>query len=339
MNMEQDILIRVIRGEATLEENRLVLDWIKESDENLNYFSELKMLWAISSTPDELSDEEELIKFKNNIPRKFSASITGHMFWFGFGSAVSAAIIIISLGVLFGLINFQNSIQRDKNESANLSFSNQRSMYTDKGVKGKVVLPDGSTVWLNSDSKIIYPDNFSKDKREVEISGEAYFEVTKDTARPMIVRTAKGFAIQVLGTTFSVKSYENDLESKTILYKGSIRLITNSKQDREEVVLEMKPNDCATITGDGTTTLSRIDKTNDIAWLKGEIVFENTPMSEVLKVIERWYGKNFNVKDSSLYNYKLNATFKSESLIQILDIISLCTSVKYRIEDDKVIFQ
>lgn len=339
MNMEQDILIRVIRGEATLEENRLVLDWIKESDENLNYFSELKMLWTISSTPDELSDEEELIEFKNNIPRKFSTSITGHKFWVGFGIAVSAAIVIVSLGVLFGLINFKNSIPRDKNESANLSLSNQRSMYTDKGVKGKVVLPDGSIVWLNSDSKIIYPDNFAKDKREVEISGEAYFEVTKDTTRPMIVRTAKGFAIQVLGTTFSVKSYENDLESKTILYKGSIRLITNSKKDREEVVLNMKPNDCAIITGDGTTTLSQIDKTNDIAWLKGEIVFENTPMSEVLKVIERWYGKNFDVKDSSLYNYKLNATFKSESLIQILDIISLCTSVNYKIEEDKVIFQ
>jgi transmembrane sensor len=339
MNMEQDILIRVIRGEATLEENRLVLDWIKESDENLNYFSELKMLWAISSTPDELADEEELIKFKNNIPRKFSASITGHKFWFGFGSAVSAAIIIVSLGVLFGLINFQNSIQSNKNKLANLSLSNQRYMYTDKGVKGKVVLPDGSTVWLNSDSKIIYPDNFSKDKREVEISGEAYFEVTKDTTKPMIIRTAKGFAIQVLGTTFSIKSYENDLESKAILYNGSIRLITDPKRNGKEVVLNMKPNDCAIITDDGTTKLTRIEKTNDIAWLKGEIVFENTPMSEVLKVIERWYGKNFDVKDSSLYNYKLNATFKSESLIQILDIISLCTSVKYRIEEDKVIFQ
>ncbi|MCK9628529.1 MAG: FecR family protein [Bacteroidales bacterium] len=337
--MKQDILIRVIRGEATPEENRLVLDWIKKSDENLNYFSELKMLWVISSTPDKLAGEEDLIDFKNKTPRKFSTSLTGHKFWFGFGSAVSAAIIIVLLGVLFGLINFQNSNQRDKNESANLSLSNQMSMYTDKGVKGKVVLPDGSVVWLNSDSKIVYPDNFAKDKREVEIYGEAYFEVTKDTTRPMIVHTAKGFAIQVLGTKFSVKSYENDLESKAVLYNGSIRLITNSKKDREEVVLEMKPNDCAIITEDGTAKLTRIDKTNDIAWLKGEIVFENTPMSEVLKVIERWYGKNFNVKDSSLYNYKLNATFKSESLIQILDIISLCTSVKYKIEEENVIFQ
>jgi len=297
------------------------------------------MLWAISSTSDELASEEELIKFKNNSRSKLLALKADHKFWVGFGSAISAAIIIISLGVLFGLVDFQNNTQRDKNVYANFSFPNQRYMYTDKGVKGKVVLPDGSTVWLNSDSKITYPDIFSKDKREVEISGEAYFEVTKDSARPMIVHTAKGFAIQVLGTTFSVKSYENDTESKAILYNGSIRLITNSIKDKSEVVFDMKPNDCATITGDGTTKLTRIDKTNDIAWLKGEIVFEDTPMSEVLKVIERWYGKDFEVKDSSLYNYKLNATFKSESLIQILDIISLCTSVKYKIEEEKVTFQ
>lgn len=339
MDMDENIIIRVIRGEASESENRAVLEWIKQSDENLKLFSELKMIWAISSAPDEEASEKQLLEFKSTTINRRWANINNRRFWFGFASAASVAMVILFAGLFSGKLGVDNSAKILNSKTESLRTVNQMYMYTDKGVKGKVVLPDGSTVWLNSDSKLVYPDNFTGDLREVEISGEAYFEVKKDSTKPMLVKTSKGFTIRVTGTTFSIKSYENDLVSKAILYNGSIELITNSGGDKEEVVLDLKPNDCATIAVDGTTKITRIEKTTDIAWLKGEIIFEDTPMVEVLKVIERWYGKKFEVKDSSFYNYKLNASFKSESLVQILDIINLCTSVKYRIVEDKVIFQ
>lgn len=339
MDMDENIIIRVIRGEASESENRAVLEWIKQSDENLKLFSELKMMWAISSAPDEEASEKQLMEFKSITINRRWANINNRRFWFGFASATSVAMVILFAGLFSGKLGVDNSAKILNSKTESLWAVNQMYMYTDKGVKGKVVLPDGSTVWLNSDSKLVYPDNFTGDLREVEISGEAYFEVKKDSTKPMLVKTSKGFTIRVTGTTFSIKSYENDLLSKAILYNGSIELITNSGGDKEEVVLDLKPNDCATIAVDGTTKITRIEKTTDIAWLKGEIIFEDTPMVEVLKVIERWYGKKFEVKDSSFYNYKLNASFKSESLVQILDIINLCTSVKYRIVEDKVIFQ
>lgn len=339
MDMDENIIIRVIRGEATESENRAVLEWIKQSDENLKQFSDLKMMWAISSAPDEEASEKQLLEFKSTTINRRWANISNRRFWFGFASAASVAMVILFAGLFSGKLGVDNSAKILNSNMEGLRAVNQMYMYTDKGVKGKVVLPDGSTVWLNSDSKLVYPDNFTGDLREVEISGEAYFEVKKDSTKPMLVKTSKGFTIRVTGTTFSIKSYENDLVSKAILYNGSIELITNSRGDKEEVVLDLKPNDCATIAVDGTTKITRIEKTTDIAWLKGEIIFEDTPMVEVLKVIERWYGKKFEVKDSSFYNYKLNASFKSESLVQILDIINLCTSVKYRIVEDKVIFQ
>lgn len=339
MDMDENIIIRVIRGEATESENKAVLEWIKQSDENLKQFSDLKMMWAISSAPDEEASEKQLLEFKSTTINRRWANISNRRFWFGFASAASVAMVILFAGLFSGKLGVDNSAKILNSKTESLRTVNQMYMYTDKGVKGKVVLPDGSTVWLNSDSKLVYPDNFTGDLREVEISGEAYFEVKKDSTKPMLVKTSKGFTIRVTGTTFSIKSYENDLVSKAILYNGSIELITNSGGDKEEVVLDLKPNDCATIAVDGTTKITRIEKTTDIAWLKGEIIFEDTPMVEVLKVIERWYGKKFEVKDSSFYNYKLNASFKSESLVQILDIINLCTSVKYRIVEDKVIFQ
>lgn len=337
--MDENIIIRVIRGEATESENRAVLEWIKQSNENLKQFSDLKMMWAIASAPDEEAGVEELLQFKSSIQDRHRFNFKDRRFWLGFASAASVAVVIILAGLFSGKFGVDNPSKMSANNPEIKTAVNQRYMYTDKGVKGKVVLPDGSTVWLNSDSKLVYPDNFIGDLREVEISGEAYFEVKKDSTKPMLVKTPKGFTVRVTGTTFSIKSYENDLLSKAILYNGSIELITNSGGDKEEVVLDLKPNDCATIAVDGTTKITRIEKTTDIAWLKGEIIFEDTPMNEVLKVIERWYGKKFEVKDSSFYNYKLNATFKSESLVQILDIINLCTSVKYRIVEDKVIFQ
>jgi len=337
--MDEDIIIRVIRGEATPIENMRVLDWIRESDDNLKEFSELKMIWTLSSTPSELAKEEDLITFKKDISARSAFKFRTNKFWFGFASAISVAIVILLIGLFSGIFVTENIISDNKIATNNLTMVNQRYMYTDKGVKGKVILPDGSIVWLNSDTKLTYPDLFSVNKREVEISGEAFFDVVKDSIRPMFVKTGKGFTIKVLGTKFNVKSYENDQESKAILYSGSIELITQSGNNEKEVILDLKPNECATIAFDGTTRISQVDKSTDIAWLRGEIIFEDTPMREVLKVIERWYGKKFDVRDSSFYNYKLNASFKSESLVQILDIINLCTSVKYKIVDDRVIFQ
>ncbi|HBG23670.1 MAG: hypothetical protein A2X17_08860 [Bacteroidetes bacterium GWF2_41_61] len=339
MKMDEDIIIRVIRGEATPIENMRVLDWIRESDDNLKEFSELKMIWTLSSTPSELAKEEDLITFKKDISARSAFKFRTNKFWFGFASAISVAIVILLIGLFSGIFVTENIISDNKIATNNLTMVNQRYMYTDKGVKGKVILPDGSIVWLNSDTKLTYPDLFSVNKREVEISGEAFFDVVKDSIRPMFVKTGKGFTIKVLGTKFNVKSYENDQESKAILYSGSIELITQSGNNEKEVILDLKPNECATIAFDGTTRISQVDKSTDIAWLRGEIIFEDTPMREVLKVIERWYGKKFDVRDSSFYNYKLNASFKSESLVQILDIINLCTSVKYKIVDDRVIFQ
>lgn len=336
--MDENIIIRVIRGEATESENKAVLEWMNQSDENLKLFSELKMMWAISSAPDEEASEKQLLEIKSTIRNRRWSNLNDRRFWLGFTSAASVAVVIILAGLFSGKFVVDNSSKISYKNPEVKAVVNQMYMYTDKGVKGKVVLPDGSTVWLNSDSKLVYPDNFIGDLREVEISGEAYFEVKKDSTKPMLVKTPKGFTIRVTGTTFSIKSYENDLVSKAILYNGSIELITNSGRDKEDVVLDLKPNDCATIAVDGTTKITRIEKTTDIAWLKGEIIFEDTPMSEVLKVIERWYGKKFEVNNKSLYNYNLNATFKNESLIQILGIIEFCTNVKFLIDEDKVIF-
>lgn len=340
--MDESIIIRVIRGEANLEENKMVLEWIKKSPENLNFFSQQKMLWSLSTLPLESAPKEEFALFNELLKTRENKGVEqkslSKINWKVTSIFSIAASIILLVALFTGVFNRDYPFKTIESEAGNLvSKINQRSLYTDKGVKGKVTLPDGSVVWLNSDSKITYPDIFANDKREVHLSGEAFFEVKSDSLKPMHITTAKNFTIEVLGTSFSIKSYDNDSESRATLYTGSIKLITNKGSKKESTVM-MVPNESAIITKERTAKLSKIDTHTNVAWMKGELVFEDTPMAEVLKVLERWYGKQFEVKGNDFYNYKLNASFKSESLTQVLEIIDLCTSTNHKIIEDTVIF-
>ncbi len=323
--MEDIDIIKVIRGEASDDECSRVLRWINESEDNLNYFSGLKALWTFSAMPAD-NKNEAAEKPKRIYIRYFSVA--------------AAAIIVLLVLNLFVNGGSFSSWQSKSHKAVILSEkTNIRTMYVEKGVKGKVTLPDGSVVTLNSDSKIVYPDNFIGSTREVELSGEAYFDVVKDSLKPMVVNTAKGVKIKVLGTKFLLKSYANDNETKAILYSGIINLTTKSGKNGEDKTIQMSPNDCAVIPDNGEPMLTKDGKeSNDSAWMRGELIFNKTPMTEVLKILERSYGKSFIVNEKSLYNYNLSASFKYESLIQILEMVEFCTNVQYKIDGERVIF-
>lgn len=217
-------------------------------------------------------------------------------------------------------------------ELAEMPQERVHTIYTEKGVKSVVELPDGSTVQLNSDTKITYPDTFIGDTREVLLSGEAYFRVKGDSSRPMIVNTVKGFQIKVLGTEFNVKSYENDDFSSTTLYNGSIHLITPTSETKivphEQVMINKKNQ---------ITRLKPVILEDTRAWTQGRLVFDETPISEVVKMLERWHGVTVQVKDPVILNYKITAEFKSESIYQIMYIIKSCSLIDYTISENTVV--
>ena len=214
------------------------------------------------------------------------------------------------------------------------------NIYTEKGTKATVSLPDGSKVWLNSDSKISYPVRFPGDTREVNLSGEAYFEVVSDSLKPMIVTTSKGYMVKVLGTKFHIKSYENDTYSKVTLNSGNIKLICPADNHQKCTEIGMKPNETVIL---GKVEVPKVvtqtvrTNSNDVAWKRGELVFDRTPMSEAIKMIERWHGATFTVNNNALFNRKLTATFKTESLVQILEVIKMLTGIEYTIEDGNMV--
>lgn len=351
--MDERLLIRFIEGSLSQKERRLVLTWISESEENRQKYIETKNLISTFLAPNDRASIEDLKKFKkySESKHKYFSKGRSYKMW-----GVAASILLL-LAISLNIIQYRQSVtsgneallsllpdSHDQSivsvveipeikESAEIQ---HQTFYTDKGVKGVITLPDGSVVKVNSDTRITYPERFSGKYREVEISGEGLFEVEKMSDFPMLVKTNKGLNIEVTGTKFLIRSYDNDDNALAMLLSGSINLITSGNSNEKVSVKELNPMEAAIITDNKVNILSGADTTKSLAWLQGRLIFENTPMNEVLKQLNRWHGSEFIINDRSILSYSITAQFKSESIVQIMEVLKFCSPVDYKIIEDKI---
>lgn len=185
---------------------------------------------------------------------------------------------------------------------------------TPRGGQYQVVLPDGSRVYLNAASSLKYPVNFASDKREVALSGEGYFEISRNAKKPFIV-TTDNQKIKVLGTHFNVTAYPNET-IKTTLAEGSVELSTSSFQKQV-----LKPDEQAMLSGNGFR-LKHVNARDEIAWKDGLFVFRQTPVAAVLSQLSRWY----NVKAD--YSNLPDATVDAE-LSRLVSLNDLLTAINF----------
>ena len=203
------------------------------------------------------------------------------------------------------------------------------------GVKGRIQLPDGSEVWLNSHSSLISPARYRDDFRIVELSGEALFDVINDPLRPMYVRTSKNITVQVTGTKFNVSTYANDDFFNLHLISGSVRLINENSREEFDV---LPTQEIYVKDADQKFKLKKdADERLNTAWKDGYLVFDATLISEVVRKMERWYGVTIEVTAPAILKEKFTADFKSESLTQVLDFLKISSNINYLITDEKVV--
>ena len=335
--MDKRKLLRVIQNTATNSEVSEVFEWVRASETNEAFFAQLKNYYTAASMPQDTADTMAYVDFMDKLKVK-KTRIKKRIRIAYFSTA--AAVFIALLANIF--LKQQPQVDPLAIQDKNYSEPAIRTMYTEKGVKGTILLPDSSVVVLNSDSKITYPDKFTGKVREVLLSGEGYFDVLRDPDMPMMITTNKGIKIEVLGTKFLVKSYDNDAESTTSLYSGEINLISTDVKTSRPLVTKIQPNETA-ITTNATLrkvvkaeTEKEVHKKKELAWTRGELIFDETPMPEVIKMLERWHGTTFIINNNTFLSYKLSASFKAESIVQIMYIISICTSTKCEINENVV---
>lgn len=195
-----------------------------------------------------------------------------------------------------------------------------------RGVRSQIVLPDGSRVWLNAESSISYRIPFDAAARNVRLTGEAFFEVTKDERRPFRVESGN-VDVTVLGTRFNCKAFPEDTVVEVVLAEGSVKLNSNGSPAGEEFIL--KPGERAVISN--TTSQTAISSGNIakyIGWHQGKIVFDECPLPEVASRLERWFDIEVLLDDPGILNYQISTTFENESLRQIVALLELASPVK-----------
>lgn len=330
--------------------------WVYSPDNELDTF------WKdfLSNHPEKLSDVEEARKFLTflefreedifesritNLKKRIDNSITEPVAvqllpvsgsvqtraqnfrarWYG----MAAALVLLMVSSYFIFYYGDHS-------TATFKVPHVNKQITDKGQRTIITLEDGTKVWLNAESRLVYPKSFTNHtQREVFLEGEGFFDVARDTAKPFLVHT-DGVVIKVLGTSFNVKSYADDNFIQTTLVEGKVTLASIGESVRE---LTLAPNQMAVF--DKTTRKLLVDdKPNTdahVGWTDGKLVFEDQPLSEIIVALERWYNVKFIVEDDRALKCRFYAKIDNLTLHEVLDLFKTSDGIEYEIKGDEVI--
>ena len=209
--------------------------------------------------------------------------------------------------------------------------SEYEEVVVDKGERIQIMFQDGTKVYINSDSKLRYPKKFALNTREVYLEGEAYFVVAKNKNRPFIVNLS-GPAIHVLGTSFNVQDYPENKDIVVCLDEGNINLTlpTEKKypmQPGERLVYNKDNQQC---------TISKMNDMQRLSmWKQNVIVFKDTPLPDVIKILNRWYNVEFKVEDENALKYVYTLTSDNTLLEKVLMDLEKIAPVKFEYNEDK----
>lgn len=234
-------------------------------------------------------------------------------------------IPILGLGIWFGVSQYQSA-----------------GRYTEtiapRGQKSQIVLADGTKVWLNSDTKIKYPGNFSKNQRDVYLDGEAFFEVTKNAHQPFIVHTS-GVNVKVLGTKFNVKAYSDEDQIETSLFEGKINLQLNSPSSIQMIEKEVVPGESFVYSKtDHLLATNRFSQDEINGWKNNQLIFKDDTFSNLVRKLERWFDVKVVYDEKQFHDRRLTVELREgERLERLMEIIGLTLSVDYKYEKGEII--
>ncbi|RZK78579.1 MAG: FecR family protein [Pedobacter sp.] len=236
----------------------------------------------------------------------------------------AAAIVILTMGLGWFFLDSSNNF-------ADL-FNNVKTITTKVGEIKEINLPDGSKLWLNAESTLKYPLEFSKNQRVIELDGEAYIEVKRDETSPFTVKS-KTQLIHVLGTSFNVNSYENDLVNTSTVLEGNVKVLSISESKRE-VLLHANQE---AMLENGKFRIAKISTEDALAWKNGEFSFRNEELESVMRKISRWYGIEVSYEHQSSKKLRFGGRIsKSFKLHEVLKMLELTGDVRFVVNENNV---
>ncbi|XOV94097.1 MAG: FecR family protein [Bacteroidota bacterium] len=334
MQMDPERLFeKLINSEITREEFEALLDNLEDDQLRRKYddylqaqfMKELDDHFKTSEKPVEQERRDHLAKQesgKRNIRRFYTIAAT----------LLIIASVSFYVSLFIPQFNGEGKQQLSKVEEGNplvIQNTPNKRMFRTR-------LEDGSFVHLNAVSSISYPKHFSENKREVEISGEAYFDVQRDEQRPFSIKV-KDYTIQVLGTSFNIKAYEDESNFSVTVESGSVNVRFNSGEIQPVILTKNQKLFYNQL--DNTLEINTVNPDHEMSWRKGILRFNSTPLGEVEKMLERWYGVEVIIEDESIYEKSLTGVHQNENIRSVLESLTYATGTEYEIKNNKIIIK
>ena len=318
--MDEQLLIRFLTHTCTPEDLRSIDQWIASGKPNADWLFEMERIWSLK---DELrfSDRREIEEAYNRFTLSLGKSKNAkpHFYIYPILKYVAAVIIIGLLG-----LNLYKMVQP--------ATVGENTVEVPKGQRASLMLSDGTKIWLNSQSKLIYPTQFSDKERNVRLEGEAFFDVAHKEHLPFVVHSPL-LAIKVLGTKFNVASYENDEQVTTTLAEGSVEV------GDEKGSVRLKPEEQALFCkGDRSLRVQKVDVGMYLAWKDGKFIFEEQSLEQIMKQLQRWYEMSVFYTNEEVKQYTFSGDLKKyDDFDKIIRMLEEVSGIKISIKENCVV--
>ena len=321
-NIPWNAIAAKLENRTAGEDIGLLKEWLDSSPENPLILNEIVNTWSLTrSKPDYF--QPDMTYNWDKLIRKIQVNTNKKRTIYQYLKFVAAAAIIIMVflaGITFGDMYL--------NKAQSVTYS---KIISPKGNKTQVVLPDSSKVWLNSGSELWYPSDYSASNREVWFKGECYFQVEKDPNHPLIVHGSK-LQVKVYGTSFNMREDGTSDLTDVTLVTGKIEVLNKQNEN----ITDLLPGQELVYTnGIGKVRVAE-NMEALTSWIHNVLIFKNQPFEDVIYYLNSWYGVNIQLDRSVYYHHNYTFKVKTESLREVIELISIITPIDYTIEGEQV---
>lgn len=326
-----ELLTRKLSGELGQAEEEYFQGWLKESPENeLHYrrmhdaYSNAQMVPRVRGQNSTFERISKQLDFEEDIHVDHSIEVR-RVNWRIWYSVAAVFVCLVALSILFySKTGTLNDVQQTMHSEMIVKTN-------PPGQKTRIILPDGSVCWLNSDSEISYLSNFTSSARDIYLKGEAYFEVAKDKNKAFRVHSPS-MIVTALGTIFNVNSYKDYGEETVALVEGKI-----SVECKDNFFAEVLPGEMVSYSETSEKSVKSFSDVDEfVGWKNGILQFDEVSFTTIFSKLRRWYGINLTINGTPPSDLKYKAIFKNEMLVNVLESLRYGHGFEYQIDGKNV---
>jgi transmembrane sensor len=305
----EQLIIKFLHGTISSDEREVLNKWLEESHENKKMADDLELLWKSAKTKEPVGDfqtQEEWSKLEATLsttsaPIQKEITLNRKAEWLKI--AASITLIAVFAWLLYLVV-----------------FSSETILKESQGEIVQLLLPDGSKIWLNHHSRVTYEDDFNEKDRIVKISGEAFFEVKKDTTKPFLIQTTHA-QIKVLGTSFNVQAYENANATEVFVATG---LVSFSSLKNQVEDIKLRPGETGTLAKNGNVAVvHKEENSNALAWKEKRLIFKKSSMNTVIENLEAYFKIDIDVNNKNILHCRFTGLYDQPTLEEIIEALSV----------------